>query len=44
MEAKERFDQMDDEQLVLLAQQADGQAIEYLLNKYKNFVRSRARS
>ena len=44
MDAKERFDQMDDEQLVLLAQQADGQAIEYLLNKYKNFVRSRARS
>ena len=44
MDAKERFDQMDDEQLVLLAQQADGQAIEYLLNKYKNFVRTKARS
>jgi len=30
--------------LVRLAQQADGTALEYLLNKYKNFVRSKARS
>ena len=35
---------MTDEQVVKLAQQADGTALEYLLNKYKNFVRSKARS
>lgn len=35
---------MTDEQVVRLAQQADGTALEYLLNKYKNFVRSKARS
>ncbi len=40
----ERFEQMTDEQVVRLAQQADGTALEYLLNKYKNFVRSKARS
>ena len=35
---------MADEQIVLLAQDANGAALEYLLNKYKNFVRSKARS
>jgi len=40
----ERFEHMTDEQVVKLAQQADGTALEYLLNKYKNFVRSKARS
>ncbi|HIT69731.1 MAG TPA: RNA polymerase sporulation sigma factor SigH, partial [Candidatus Aphodomonas merdavium] len=36
---------MSDEELCLLAQeQADGFALEFLLNRYKNFVRSRARS
>lgn len=35
---------MTDEQIVKLAQDADGTALEYLLNKYKNFVRSKARS
>lgn len=40
----ERFEHMTDEQVVRLAQQADGMALEYLLNKYKNFVRSKARS
>ena len=40
----ERFTDMTDEQVVKLAQQADGTALEYLLNKYKNFVRSKARS
>lgn len=44
MEANERFQDMTDEEIVLLAQAADGMALEYLLNKYKNFVRSRARS
>ncbi len=44
MDANERFAESTDEQIVVLAQNADGQALEYLLNKYKNFVRSRARS
>ena len=33
-----------DEELALLAQQGDDAALEYLLNKSKNFVRSKARS
>ena len=35
---------MADEQIVALAQDQDGAALEYLLNKYKNFVRTKARS
>ena len=38
------FESMADEQVVKLAQDADGAAQEYLLNKYKNFVRTKARS
>ena len=38
------FENMADEQVVRLAQDADGAALEYLLNKYKNFVRTKARS
>ena len=38
------FDSMTDEQVVVLAQETDGPALEYLLNKYKNFVRTKARS
>lgn len=38
------FDSMPDEEIVLHAQNADGAALEYLLNKYKNFVRTKARS
>ena len=41
---EERFAQMMDEDICVMAQQADGYALEYLLNRYKNFVRSRARS
>lgn len=39
------FESMTDEEVVALAQQ-DGEdaALEYLLNKYKNFVRAKARS
>ena len=44
MDVYERFLEMTDEDVALLAQNADGAALEYLLNKYKNFVRSRARS
>ena len=39
-----RFADMADEQVVGLAQQGDSVAVEYLLRKYKNFVRSKARS
>ena len=35
---------MTDEQVVRLAQEDDSRALEYLLNKYKNFVRTKARS
>ncbi len=39
------FANMTDEEIVRLAQRdKDGAALEYLLNKYKNFVRSKARS
>ena len=38
------FENMPDEDVVDLAQEADGAALEYLLNKYKNFVRTKARS
>lgn len=40
----ERFLSMPDEDAAVLAQNGDGQALAYLLNKYKNFVRSKARS
>lgn len=39
-----RFADMADEQVVGLAQQGDSVAVEYLLSKYTNFVRSKARS
>ena len=38
------FENMPDEDVVELAQEADGAALEFLLNKYKNFVRTKARS
>ena len=39
------FENMTDEAVALLAQRADDSAaLEYLLNKYKNFVRTKARS
>ncbi len=40
----EQFAEMQDEDIALLAQGGDDQASEQLLNKYKNFVRSKARS
>jgi len=33
-----------DEEAVLLAKEGDAEALEYLINKYKNFVRAKARS
>lgn len=38
------YQQLPDEQVAVLAQKGDGLALEYLLNKYKNFVRIKARS
>lgn len=38
------YESMTDEQVVRLAQGTDSRALEYLLNKYKNFVRTKARS
>ncbi len=40
----ERFDQLTDEDIVALAQGGDDDALTFLLDKYKNFVRSKARS
>lgn len=44
MTLNRRFQGMTDEQVVALAQGGDSVALEYLLSKYKNFVRSKARS
>ena len=38
------YDPGADEEMVISAQAGDGEALEFLLNKYKNFVRSKARS
>ena len=40
----DRYARMTDEQVVSLSHDGDSDAEEYLLNKYKNFVRSKARS
>ena len=40
----EKYGQLSDDEVVSLAQNGDGQALVYLLDKYKNFVRARARS
>ena len=39
-----KYLEMSDDDVAVLAQQGDGDALEYLLDKYKNFVRARARS
>ncbi|WP_413382711.1 RNA polymerase sporulation sigma factor SigH [Alkalihalobacillus sp. 1P02AB] len=41
---KPNLDQFDDDQLVGQARLGNGAALEYLINKYKNFVRAKARS
>ncbi len=38
------YSEMSDEDVVLLAQDGDQCATEYLVDKYKNFVRAKARS
>jgi len=44
MDVNDRLQTLTDEEAAALAQAGDGKALEHLLNKYKNFVRSRARS
>lgn len=39
-----RYEDMTDDQVAECARNNDGKASEYILNKYKNFVRSKARS
>ena len=41
---RDRYGTMTDEEIVVLCHNGDTSAEEYLLNKYKNFVRSKARS
>lgn len=38
------LDEMEDEELVCLAREGDEEALEFLINKYKNFVRAKART
>ena len=40
----EKYSELNDDEVALLFQKGDGDALEYLLDKYKNFVRARARS
>ena len=42
--SSEQYVSLTDEELVRLAQAGDGEALPFLLDKYKNFVRTRARS
>ncbi|MBB6177855.1 MULTISPECIES: RNA polymerase sporulation sigma factor SigH [Anoxybacillus] len=39
-----RYEQLDDEMIVELVHQGDSEALDYLIHKYKNFVRAKARS
>ncbi|MCR6108867.1 RNA polymerase sporulation sigma factor SigH [Bacillus sp. A301a_S52] len=41
---QEKFRQLEDESLVEYVKEGDSAALEYLINKYKNFVRAKARS
>ena len=43
-ESFSRYEEMTDEEAVSAAQEGDATATEYLMDKYKNFVRSKARS
>ena len=43
-ETTEIYDEMQDEMIVEAARQGDDSAQEFLINKYKNFVRAKARS
>lgn len=41
---KSNFSKCTDEELIRLSRDGDGYAVEYLLKKYRNFVRSRSRT
>jgi len=43
-EVQIEFAKLSDEELISYAQEGNNDALEYVINKYKNFVRSRARS
>lgn len=38
------YESLSDEEIVQLARDTNDQALEHLINKYKNFVRAKARS
>jgi len=38
------FKEMTDEELIIISRSGNGKALEYLINKYKNFVRANART
>ncbi|WP_062107702.1 RNA polymerase sporulation sigma factor SigH [Bacillus niameyensis] len=38
------FDLLEDEELIELIQEGESEALDYLINKYRNFVRAKARS
>ncbi len=40
----EIYEEMEDEAIVELVKETDGYALEFLINKYKNFVRAKART
>ena len=42
--SSQQYAGLTDEEIVLVCRKGDSVAVEYLLNKYKNFVRSKARS
>ena len=44
LEFDEKYAQLSDNELAALANSDDSHAQDYLLNKYKNFVRAKARS
>ena len=48
LEAKVRdvldYERFSDEEIVEMVRNGDGEALEYLINKYRNFVRAKARS
>jgi RNA polymerase sporulation-specific sigma factor len=42
--ANKKYERLEDEEVVELVHNGDSEALEYLINKYKNFVRAKARS
>src|SRR6476660_7564773 len=44
MKLNEKYLQFDDDALIELVHQGDSEALDYLIHKYKNFVRAKSRS